>query len=216
MEIIKNMKSIQQSVISQLLTTKITRYLSVLVCIICISVTSNGQNVIKAHPDDSIATDIDRKFIKRAYEIARNAVEHGNHPFGALLVHQGKVVSEFENDVVTSGDITKHAETGLIGFASKTLSRNILSESVLYTSTEPCIMCCGAIYWAGIQKIVFGVSQSQMEIQISATSSNYRISSEEVFRKIDPKMIIIGPVLEKEGLEIHAKFWPEFIKRKRE
>ena len=210
------MKSPQKMIISQLLTSKITMSLSIFICIICFGWTANCQSVIKALPDDSIASDADRKFMKMAYEIARNAVGHGNHPFGALLVHEGKVVAKFENDVVTSGDITKHAETGLIGFASKTLSRKILSESILYTSTEPCIMCSGAIYWAGIQKIVFGVSEAQMDIQISAASSNYRISSEEVFRKINPKMIIIGPVLENEGLEIHAKFWPEFRKRKKE
>lgn len=174
-----------------------------------------AQTVIKALPDDSLANDFDRKFIKRTYEIARNAVEHGNHPFGALLVHEGKVVAEFENDVVTSKDITKHAETGLIGFASKTLSRKILSACTLYTSTEPCIMCSGAIYWAGIQKIVYGVSESQMDIQINAKSKDFRISSDEVFQKINPNMLIIGPVLEKEGLEIHATFWPEFRKGKK-
>ena len=169
--------------------------------------------MVKALPDDSLATDVDRQFIRKAYELAKNSVAHGNHPFSALLVHEGKIVAEFENEVVTSGDITKHAETGLIGHASKTISRKILSESTLYTSTEPCIMCSGAIFWAGIRTIVFGTSEQQMDILIDSDSRNHRISSEDVFLKIRPEVKIIGPVLEGEGLAIHAAFWPEFRKR---
>jgi tRNA(Arg) A34 adenosine deaminase TadA len=198
------MKSIKQKGDYRQMTQKsnplFMKAFGVLICIICIISTSHGQNNVKALPDDTLATDIDRQFMRKAYEIAKSSASHGNHPFGALLVDEGKIVAEFENEVTTSGDITKHAETGLIGLASRKISRKILSESTIYTSTEPCIMCSGAIYWAGIKKIVFGTSESQMDIQINAQSRNRRISSKEVFQKIKPEMEIIGPVLEEEGL----------------
>ena len=56
--------------------------------------------------------------MKRACELASSAIEHGNHPFGALLVRDGEILLEFENQVITSGDVTQHAETGLIGLAT--------------------------------------------------------------------------------------------------
>ena len=130
------------------------RLVGTLVFILGVVYIAQGQNKVKALPDDSLATIEDRQFVKRSYELAKNAVAHGNYPFGALLVHEGKIVAEFENETTTSGDVTKHAETGLIANASKKLTRKILSECTLYTSTEPCLMCSGAIYWARIPKFV--------------------------------------------------------------
>jgi len=168
---------------------------------------------VNALPDDPLATEADRHLIFRTYEIARSAVAHGNHPFGALLAHDGKIVAEIENNVVTSRDLTMHAETRLIGKASRTLSRRTLSESTLYTSTEPCLMCCGAIYWAGVKRIVFGTSAQQMELQIYSVRRTDRFSSRELFRKLSPETEIIGPILEGDGLAIHASFWPEFLSK---
>ena len=111
---------------------------------------------VKALPDDPLSTPADQEFIRRAYEIARSAHAHGNRPFGALLVHNGKRIAEYENRVNISGDVTQHAETGLVALATPKFSLDILSQSILYTSTEPCIMCCGAIYWADIPKMVYG------------------------------------------------------------
>ena len=176
------------------------------------SVIGMAQSV-KALPDHALASDSDRMYIRRVYAIAENAVAHGNHPFGALLVHNGVVVAEFENAVVTTGNITQHAETGLIGYASAKFSKDVLAACILYTSTEPCIMCCGAIYWAGIGKVVFGVSEQQMDKQINSLSSGYRIESSELFQRIKPSMVLVGPVLEKQGLDMHAGFWPAYMKK---
>jgi len=175
---------------------------------------SKAQDAVTAWPDDPMATESDRAFIRRAYEIARNAVAHGNHPFGALLVRDGRVMAEFENEVITSKDLTHHAETGLVAFASRTLPPGTMESCTLYTSTEPCLMCCGAIYWAGIQRIVYGTSEVQMDVLINAASKDRRIPSREVFDRLNPSMTIIGPVLEAEGLAIHASFWPNFKRGK--
>ena len=85
------------------------------------------------------------RFIRQAIAIARRARENGNHPFGALLVDaQGNVIAEAENTVVTDRDCTGHAETNLMRLASRQFEPETLSACTLYTSTEPCPMCCGA------------------------------------------------------------------------
>jgi len=156
---------------------------------------------LKALPDDPLSTEVDREFIRRAYDIAQSAVANGNHPFGALLVYKGNNIVEFEHCAVTTRDLTKHAETGLVAVASQKFSREILSESTLYTSTECCIMCCGAVHWAGIPKIVFGTTASQARKVVGREYEG--IPCKEVFQRINPTVTVVGPVTEKEGLKVH-------------
>jgi tRNA(Arg) A34 adenosine deaminase TadA len=134
---------------------------------------------------------------------------HGNHPFGALLVHEGEILVECENEVVTSKDVTRHAETGLVSRSTAKLDAKILSQSTLYTSTEPCLMCCGAIHWSGVSKVVYGVTSSQMAKTIGREYSG--IPSREIFSRIHSGITVVGPVLEEEGLGIHRDFWPNFL-----
>ena len=104
-----------------------------------------------------------RQHLRRAIELARQAREHGNHPFGALLVdHRGNVVLEAENTVRTDKDVTAHAETNLMRMASARFEPDFLERCTLYTSTEPCAMCAGAIYWGNVRRVVFGLSQEQI------------------------------------------------------
>ncbi|MGK7397499.1 MAG: nucleoside deaminase [Candidatus Cyclobacteriaceae bacterium M3_2C_046] len=160
---------------------------------------------ISPYQDDPKANGQDREFIKKAYELAQESIRNGNPPFGAILVHQGKIIASGQNEVKTSGNVTLHAETVLLGEVANTYSKNMLAESILYTSTEPCLMCCGAIYWAGINTIVFGTTESQM-IRLVDGESNQLIPSRKIFGQINPKVRIIGPVMEKEGLAIHADY----------
>ena len=160
-----------------------------------------GANNIKPLPDDPLSTEVDREFILHTYDLARSAVANGNHPFGALLVHKEKNIMEFENSVVTTRDVTKHAETGLVAVATQQFSREILSESVLYTSTECCIMCCGAVHWAGIPKLVYGVTASHARQVLGREYEG--IPCKEVFQRINPSVTVVGPLMEEVGLKIH-------------
>ena len=159
-------------------------------------------------PDDPAATAQDRIFMKRANELAEAAVKHGNHPFGALLVKDGKIIFEFENCIYTSKDATKHAETGLISAATPKFDRATLAACTLYTSTEPCIMCCGAIHWAGVPKIVYGVTALQLTRVIGFPDPKQPLAIREIFERTAPGEVIIGPLIEEEGLAIHAAYWP--------
>jgi tRNA(Arg) A34 adenosine deaminase TadA len=149
------------------------------------------------------------RFMARAYAIARSAVAHGNHPFGALLVRGGEILGEYENEVVTTKDVTRHAETGLVSKMSAELEPDTLASSTLVTSTEPCIMCCGAIHWAGIGAIVFGVRSREMVATFDGVYTGF--PCEEVFARLDPAVVIDGPMMEDEGLQIHRDFWPDFL-----
>ena len=88
-----------------------------------------------ALPDDPACTAEDRRFMARAYELAREGVASGNAPFGAVLVKDGKVVAEYFNRVNTLTNVIQHAETGLIATFSPKVDRATFAASTLYTSS---------------------------------------------------------------------------------
>jgi tRNA(Arg) A34 adenosine deaminase TadA len=149
-------------------------------------------------------------YLRRAIELAQLAREHGNHPFGALLVNQaGEVLLEAENTVVTERDVTGHAETNLVRNASKRFDKNVLETSTLYTSTEPCAMCSGAIYWSGISKVVFALSEEGLLELTGKNDENptMHLPCREVFKSGQRSIEVIGPMLETEAKRVHEGFW---------
>jgi len=142
--------------------------------------------------------------IRKTYQLAKSAQAKGNHPFGALLVLDGRVVATAENTVITEKDITRHAELNLVSEASKEMDLESISRSILYTSTEPCAMCAGAIFWAGISHVVYGCSVALLgEIAGGA----FVVPCRDLFQYGDREIKVGGPVLEAEGAEIHRNFW---------
>src|SRR5260370_35423491 len=104
--------------------------------------------------------DLDTQHLRSAIAIARRAREHGNHPFGALLVGpQGQALLEAENTVVTGADCTGHAEANLMRLASRQFDGHFLAACTLFSSTEPCPMCPGAIFWGGVGPVVYPLGQ---------------------------------------------------------
>ncbi len=148
----------------------------------------------------------DEIFIERTYQLARNAQAKGNHPFGALLVVDGEIVLTAENTVVSDSDVTRHAELNLVSKASQALDPATLGRSILYTSTEPCAMCTGAIFWSGISKIVYGCSAITLgEIAGGA----FVVPCRELLKygRREREIRVIGPLLEDQGTAIHRNFW---------
>ena len=106
---------------------------------------------------------IDEVFMEKAIELSRLAVEHGNEPFGAVLVKDDEIVFTNENQIYTKHDPTFHAEAGLIReFCAKTVIIN-LQEYTLYSSCEPCFMCSGAMVWVKLGRLVYGASNIELE-----------------------------------------------------
>lgn len=100
------------------------------------------------------------KFIKRAIEMSRRAsLEYcTGGVFGAVVVKDGKIVSEGMNRVVASHDPTWHAEMEAIRLACITLQSFKLPGCTLYTSAEPCPMCMATCYWAGIEQVFYAAT----------------------------------------------------------
>ena len=147
--------------------------------------------------------------LARAVEVASHARAHGNHPFGAVLVTRDGIVVEAENTVMTHSDPTGHAETNLVRRAAKLLSSDELQGSTLYTSTEPCAMCCGAIFWAGIARVVYALAESELIAMVPVDSAEGILSrpSREVFARGGRATEVIGPVDVPGAVEVHAGFW---------
>lgn len=94
--------------------------------------------------------------MREAIRLANESMERGGGPFGAVIVRDGEIVAGCSNSVTIDNDPTAHAEVNTIRQACKTLGTYSLSDCVIYSSCEPCPMCLGAIYWAGISKIFYG------------------------------------------------------------
>jgi tRNA(Arg) A34 adenosine deaminase TadA len=148
--------------------------------------------------------------LRRAIALAHSAREHGNHPFGALLVSaDGEILAEAENTVNTESDCTGHAETNLVRLASKRFDLPTLACSTLYTSTEPCAMCAGAIHWSGISRVIFALAEDQLYQLTGVDLSNeiMRLPCREVFARCRRPIEVIGPLLEEEAKVVHYGFW---------
>jgi tRNA(Arg) A34 adenosine deaminase TadA len=163
-------------------------------------------------PDDPKCTDADREIMKRCYELADKAVKEGNSPFGAVLVVDGKIVGEGTNTVGVTRDPTRHAELGLISSVIPKLDHDTIRRSTLYASSEPCVMCCGAILSAGIPKIVYGVTEAQFQRIIGEHVNKDPLNSRAIMARTNKEVVILGPLMEKEGLVAHEAYWPEAMK----
>ena len=94
--------------------------------------------------------------MRLALEEAVTARDEGNDPVGSVIVHDGEIVAVGRNQIYTTYDATSHAETDAIRNAGAAQQDPDLSGSTIYTTFEPCPMCCGAILNAGITTIVLG------------------------------------------------------------
>lgn len=148
--------------------------------------------------------------LRQTFDLARKARQNGNHPFGALLADaHGNVVMAAENTVETEGDCTGHAELNLVRLASIRYRPAELAQLTLYTSTEPCAMCAGAIYWSGIGKVVYGLSEEGLRDLTGNHPQNPTLSlpCREVFARGQRAIEVIGPLLEHEAQKVHTGFW---------
>jgi tRNA(Arg) A34 adenosine deaminase TadA len=152
----------------------------------------------------------DEHFLRRSFDIARRAITHGNHPFGAILVDENRnVLLEAENGYMPTHDGTAHAERLLATQACTTLSPDVLRKATLYSSAEPCAMCAGAIYWAGIGRLVYGLSEHRLRAVTGNHPENPTLDlpCRQVFESGQRATEVVGPLLEDEAEALHAGVW---------
>ena len=170
------------------------------------------------HVDGSTAAGIgapgslerDEHFLRRSYAVARSSLTHGNHPFAAILVDEhGQVLIEKENGYMPARDATAHAERLVATEACTTLTDSVRAKATLYSSAEPCAMCAGAIYWAGIGRVVYGLSERRLRTLTGNHPENPTLDlpCREVFASGQRPTNVIGPLLEDEAEAVHAGVW---------
>ena len=105
----------------------------------------------------------DEVFMRKAIELSRLAMEHGNEPFGAVLVKNNEMVFTNENQIYTRHDPTFHGEAGLIREFCAQTGITDLQEYTMYSSCEPCFMCSGAMVWVKLGRLVYAASNMELE-----------------------------------------------------
>jgi tRNA(Arg) A34 adenosine deaminase TadA len=109
-------------------------------------------------------TEVDHRHLRRAIELAVEARQAGDMPFGSLLIGpEGRVLAEERNTVVTERDITAHPELKLARWAARELDGGTAQQTTMYTSCEPCPMCRGAIARSGLGRVAFALSGNQLD-----------------------------------------------------
>lgn len=152
----------------------------------------------------------DEDFLRRAFDAARRSTTNGNHPFGAILVDgDGHVLLEMENGYMPSRDGTAHAERLLATKACTSYGPEILKNSTMYSSAEPCAMCAGAVYWAGIGRLVYGLSEHRLRAITGDHPENPTLDlpCRKVFETGQRPVEVIGPLLENEAAALHEGVW---------
>jgi len=149
--------------------------------------------------------DVQEHLARQAIELARQARSAGNHPFGALLAIDGKVALTAQNTVTTDRDPTAHAETNVVTQAIRHLSPDQIRRSVLYASCEPCAMCVGKMYWAGIRSLAYALPAEELA---ALAGRDFLIPCTELFVRAAENVTITGPLLLSEAREVHLGFWP--------
>jgi tRNA(Arg) A34 adenosine deaminase TadA len=156
-------------------------------------------------------TEQDLAFLRQAIARAQSARDDGRHPFGALVVNaQGEIVVSARNNAVRpAGEPTQHAEMLACAQAGKLLPESALAHCTLYTSTEPCAMCAGAIYWTGIGRVVFALPETGLLRYTGSHADNPTLDlpCREVFARGQKAITVEGPFLEDEAGKVHEGFW---------
>jgi len=155
--------------------------------------------------------DRDLRYLRAANIVSRRARDRGNHPFGAVLVDAaGAIVLEAENSYTTDRG-PGHAEANLAREAARRFPADYLLGCVLYSPLEPCCMCTGSLYWAGIGGLVYGVGERRL-LELTGNhveNPTMDLSCRTVLAAGQRPVEVRGPYpeIEAETLAVHAGFW---------
>ncbi|WP_382323515.1 deaminase [Hydrogenophaga sp. UC242_50] len=156
-------------------------------------------------------SEADIELLRQAIALSAQSRARGRHPFAALVADaQGRVVSSAgNNSMPPEGDPTQHAELAAAALAARQLMPQELAQCTLYTSAEPCCMCAGAVYWTGIGRVVYALSEHALLGLTGDHPENptFSLPCREVFARGQRAIEVIGPLLEEEAAAPHAGFW---------
>ena len=159
--------------------------------------------------DGTVVTDADLVWLRRCVDLGTAARARGDHPFGSVVVTADGRTAEAMNSVVTHADPTAHAETNVVRAAASAFPADVLATSTLYTSTEPCAMCAGAIYWSGIARVVYALGEDELRAIVAEQEGvpTMALPCREVFARGGRPVTVAGPAELPEATTLHDGFW---------
>lgn len=151
-------------------------------------------------------------YLMEAVKEAKLARDKGNTPFGAVLADKnGQIILRQQNVEITEKDCTGHAETALARAASKLYDKEFLWGCTLYSIAEPCAMCAGAIYWANIGRIVYGITEKKLLELTGADPQNptFDLPCRDVLARGQKKIEVVGPIndIADAVFEVQKNYW---------
>jgi tRNA(Arg) A34 adenosine deaminase TadA len=161
---------------------------------------------------EQTARDYDAPCMQAAIQESRLAYKQGHMPFGAVLVDKnGTILARGQNCCKAvntrgggGGDATRHAEMELCRVIPDDCVR---SECSVYTSTEPCVMCAGALYWSGVGRIVYACPALLLEQELEKFGG-FDIDLRELYKMGRPgtrEIEIHGPLMDQDALKVHKE-----------
>jgi tRNA(adenine34) deaminase len=139
----------------------------------------------------------DEQYMRLAIAEAEKAFAKDEVPVGAILVMENKIIARSHNQVELLNDSTAHAEILALTSAYNALGSKYVPEAILYITLEPCLMCCGALHWSKIGKIIYGASDEKNGYKKYTSDTN----------PFHPKTEIVGGVLGDECGELMRAFF---------
>lgn len=142
--------------------------------------------------------------MQHALNEAQQAFDEDEVPIGAVIVINNKIIARAHNQVEKLNDATAHAEILAISSACNYLGAKYLPDATLYVTIEPCLMCCGALYWTKIACIVYGAKDEKNGYRKYISSFPEEQNEAQIFH---PKTKIIKAVLEQECANLIKNFF---------
>ena len=139
----------------------------------------------------------DEQYMQQALAEAQKAFAKDEVPIGAVIVMHNKIIAKAYNQVELLNDSTAHAEILALTAAFNFLGSKYLPEATLYVTLEPCLMCCGALYWSKIGRIVYGASDEKNGYKKTAGDKN----------PFHPKTELLGGILKEEAAQLMKDFF---------
>lgn len=141
--------------------------------------------------------------VRRALELAREAGDRGDGPYGSVLVRDGAVVATATNRERTEDDMTLHPELTLARRAAREDDAAARARTAMVTSTEPCSMCATGVAYAGLGGVVYSVAGETAADRFGTAPG---IPCGEVFDRHGADVAVRGSVLEDEGMAVHERY----------
>ena len=165
---------------------------------------------VATFPAEQPVAERDATYLRQAIALSRTARQRGNRPFGSVIVApDGTVLGAGWNRNGESGDCTAHAEVQAIREACQRHDRAALEQATLYASGEPCVMCAGAIFWANIRRVVYGIDDQRLRVFRGERldQRDVELSCRDVFRAAPFAVECTGPSLVDEASQPHVGAW---------